>query len=525
MDCKEDLLECEKLLADTAETPIAAILWSTPTPKTGITGEIVDFDSLQGDFSSVKGKWIFFVADKVRSDKRNIARLIHELAGKGAAGICMTTYRVAETSPNGTIWFNAQGCNAWYPTAEERRLPVFSITPLRGHLLEKLLAKGPVKVKGVMNCRLYNGTIATVTAVIPGRSKEEYALFAHLYEPFISDDASGFALTLALGENLLKRKVKLQKTLRVVFSMELYGFNAFLAEKERREKILAALSLDTFTILQKDSCIKWRLSHRANGFFGDLLIRKAFAEKLPELDLVDDPGSLSDDTFAGSPSLNIPTNWLLGYSGGGHHHNTGPFFLPDWDLTKAAFPIVIEAVEKLLTNEFEDHSSCCIKEFKEEIKRVFSTALSPSRRLAALSSFYEWEKTRLLSQEKWGVKAAGLDELELLYNKALARLAKEKGKTKERFSKEEKEAGRLIVTLLTETAPFSLAKIPFKERRPGIPDKALYALFDGKRTLLESLLFLEAQSGEKLTPAKAGKILDEVKYLAGYGYLKLEEIK
>lgn len=45
-----------------------------------------------------------------------------------------------------------------------------------------------------MLSKLYEDQIYTLTARIPGESEKEYALLAHLYEPFASDDASGLQL-------------------------------------------------------------------------------------------------------------------------------------------------------------------------------------------------------------------------------------------------------------------------------------------------------------------------------------------
>ena len=50
-----------------------------------------------------------------------------------------------------------------------------------------------VVLHGVLKARIGKGEIYTVTGVIPGESKEEYGIFAHMYEPFLSDDASGVA--------------------------------------------------------------------------------------------------------------------------------------------------------------------------------------------------------------------------------------------------------------------------------------------------------------------------------------------
>ena len=57
----KNLPEYEKDLADTFRNPLEVTTYSAPTPEGGITGEVLEYASLDLEKTSVKGKWIFIV--------------------------------------------------------------------------------------------------------------------------------------------------------------------------------------------------------------------------------------------------------------------------------------------------------------------------------------------------------------------------------------------------------------------------------------------------------------------------------
>ena len=505
-----DVPEYERLLADSDRHPQEAVIWSAPTPKGGIDGEIVTYDSLDPEHpEKARGKWIFMEAKGVDVN----GACYRAMAEAGAAGFVMTNFTVMDTSPNDVVWFNGQGLNGWYHEKEAPRLPVFSIPPRLALKLLERLKKGKVTAHGEMNTRIYDGEIYTVTAVIPGESSEEYALFAHVYEPFAADDALGFAAACEIGQVISRRKVKLKKTLRVVISMELYGFSAYLADVKRRSRIRAALSLDGFTYMQAK--LDLRLSTISLPYFTDWFYRDWFQKYLPSFEWAESKGNLSDDTFGGDPDIGVPTNWVRSPCAF-YHHNTSRFFQPDWLLVSEKFPVLAAAVETLLTGgPAENYNPRAVREFRAAAMEILREKnLTGFERSVRLRSEFDRSSAMLESWAKFTGKTAVLKPLNAAYESLKSKIGPA---GYERFSAMEYRALNIVPERLTLGAPFCLSRVPYKERRKISMSRMLWSLFDGRRDLLTCIRILD---GENKTRAGAGSIkatLDALLYLEKYG--------
>ena len=510
-----DVPEYERLLADSDRHPQEAVIWSAPTPKGGIDGEIVTYDSLDPEHpEKARGKWIYMESQGVDvSGARYRA-----MAEAGAAGFVMTNRAVMDTSPDDVIWYNGQGFCGWYHEKEAPRLPVFSIPPRLAVKLLERLKKGKVTAHGEMNTRIYNGEIYTVTAVIPGESKEEYALFAHVYEPFAADDALGFAAACEIGQVIAERKVKLKKTLRVVISMELYGFSAYLADVKRRSRICAALSLDGFTYMQAK--LDLRLSPISLPYFTDWFYRDWLQKYLPSFEWAESKGNLSDDTFGGDPDIGVPTNWVRSPCAS-YHHNTSRFFQPDWLLVKEKFPVLAGAVETLLTGgPAENYNPRAVREFKAAAMEILKEkSLTGFEKSVRLESEFDRYSAMLESWAKFTGKTAVLKPLKAAYEALKSKIGPV---GYDRFSAMEYRAINVIPKRLTLGAPFCMSRVPYKERKKVTMPRMLWSLFDGKRDLLTCIRILD---GEYKNRTGAGSIkanLDALHYLEKYGYVHLQ---
>ncbi len=503
------------MLADTAEDPIAATIWSAPTPEGGVTCEIIDYSSIDSDNPDVRGKWVFLASEG------EFGEVYRQLAEAGAAGIAATSYRAIGTAPDKSFWYNGQGYTGWYHAAGEMLLPFFSLSPIRGIKLAEELRKGKVIVHAEMNTRIYDGKIYTVTARIPGESQEEIALFAHMYEPFPVDDAIGVATACELGRILKKRGVPLRKSLRVVFSMELYGYSAFLADPERRKNILTALNLDSFARFQRQPKLLLRLTPQSNPFFTDWFLVDFLRKELPDIPLVEQWGSLSDDTFAGDPAIGIPTNWLFSVSSAEYHHSSAIFFQPDWELAAKVLPVLAGALETLLSaTALPDYSARVCQEFQIHAEETLrDDSLPPFTRKIYLRAFFNLAFGRLRSVIRFGFAPQSTEKLENIFELYSAKIETET----QNFTPAECCAASMIVTRLTAYAPMSLAQVPLSERRSCWLDsfKPLFALCDGHRNLLECIRMLDAESGKKTSPEDILFIIDTLRYLEKYEYVKL----
>ena len=504
----------DRMLSDSDRHPQEAVIWSAPTPKGGTDGEIIAYDDLADkEHPDVRGKWIFMDAPW-----GNIpGNRYRALAEAGAAGLLITNFDGLETAPDDVVWFNGQGFNSWYHEKEAPRMPVFSVPARRAVKLIELLKKGKVTAHGEMNTRIYDGEIYTVTGIIPGKSTEEYALFAHVYEPFAADDALGFATACELGRMLNTRKAKLKKTLRVVISMELYGFSAYLADVKRRSRIIAALSLDGFNYLFPK--LDLRLSTISLPYFTDWFYRDWFRKHLPDFEWSESKGNLSDDTFAGDPDIGIPTNWMR-CPCGNYHHSTARYFQPDWLLVKEKFLVMAGALETLLTDgPSGNYNARAVRDFKAAAAAILKNdILTGFDKTVRLEAEYNRYSAMLASWERFTGKKADFKPLRKQYDQL---------KTKtgpicyELFGTAENRARNIIPKRLLPGQPSGQSQVPYAERKKISMPRLLWSLFDGKRDLLTCVRIMDGETGKRANGAAIKSFIDALHFLEKYGYVRL----
>ena len=545
----EDIPEEERLIADYAKDHFSCGIWSAPTPPEGIYGELLDGRNITEE-TVLTGKFILAT--------ENCASLYALGVAKGAAGILMFdgSPAAAKDFPDYRRWGNGIGLTGWYHTRNERRLVVYHITPRQGEYLHKLLETRSLNLHAVMNSRIFDGSIHTVTGISPGESKEELVFLAHLYEPFLTDDALGPASAVeiclalkALAEE--KGKKKPLRTLRVVFSMELYGFSEYFTHEENVKRTFYAVSMDgigTFNTWNEKGkkSVNIRLTPGTAPFISDLLFRKYFLEKEGSLLTPETRGCLSDDTFPADPAIRriygnepdavdgIPVNWLrtciLPY-----HHNTGPMFnKADYDL---AYEIIKAccAVLYILADGTGEELLALLPEMKElanrELKNIEEDCRKKTQEKLCTAEFANekllyWrnlEKKVLLSANRIIKDILPEEEVENSLYKAVLF----PGESPSFVGEMEKEGSSLVVTRLTAGIPTSLAKVPLHERkkRKGIRDFAVLMTFlDGKRNLYCALKQTAFDQHTQLyTDAEFRTLMEYFSYLEKYGYIKIEK--
>ena len=510
----------ERLLADTRDNPLHANIWSAPTPKGGLTAELVAYEEVKKNgYGVAKGKWILWAPDGWH-DVSLIGGVYHNLAEAGAAGLVVTSLFGADILPNDLRWQNGNGYGGWYLLKGDRHLPAFAITPLVAWRLQERLRQGKVVLHGELHCRVHDGEIWSVTGVIPGESDEEVALLAHIYEPFVNDDAAGFASCVELGRQLVERKVKLKRTLRVVFSMELYGTSAYL--KERGAKIVVAASCDGIARLESSAMLV-RQTPAANAFFTDWLVADTLAARLPDMERTDERANYSDDTFASDPYFRdgkgIPTFWI-------HtrcylsHHSTGYLFQPDWQAAGRILPVIAEIVEKLLcATKLPDYTARATAEFRAAAEAILKDArLDTFSKQCWLLAELSRQVHRLDSVAAFTGGKANLKPLAAAVGTALEQLP-----PLGELTAAEYHALNLIPVAGPYGRPFSQGAMPKAERRPLLTTRTTWAWFNGQLTLLECIRRADAEAGKVTPPEKIEAILDELKRLEKFGYVKLEK--
>ena len=502
--------EAERIIADSDEIAYAAATWCGATSDEGSTGPLIAFDPEHPE--NAAGKWVFH-------ETMPRGAMIQNLARAGALGIVATDFEQGWHDPDATRWMNGQGQWGWYYVKGDLRLPIFAVTARRAMMLKTELRNGrEVVLHGVLKARIGKGEIYTVTGVIPGESEEEYAIFAHMYEPFLSDDASGVAAGIEIGRMLKNAGLKLKKSLRVVFSMEHYGFLAYLTRGTHH--IRAAMNMDMPATIMYRDCgfpLHWRMSAASLPFFGDLLMLKILEECEPGLRLDCCPGNLCDDTMAGEPVLGIPTNWLyVEHSPSPLHHSSCDVFAAvDWDLSEKISRLVTVFAAFLLTAERGDYEML-LADFRRLARGL--TARHTDDTAYRRKVHCDFAEGELLSLNRW------MPDL-MTPEQASAAVADLRLPDAELVpgTPNEKNAVRMIVRRLLGGTPWSLARIPYGERqgfRGGL-NAVAYTLLDGKRPLLEAVRIADAMSGKRTSDEAIGRAIASLRFLAGYGYVEI----
>ena len=138
----------------------------------------------------------------------------------GARGMISDFAMNAADEPDGIQWCNAYTERAnWHVTADDRPFILFSIKPNMGLRLRKALDLGPVTAKIESDARRFETEVDVVTALVPGRRKEEFWILAHLYEPLSNDNSSGVAAAIETAR-LMMAEGQPEFSLRVIFGLE-----------------------------------------------------------------------------------------------------------------------------------------------------------------------------------------------------------------------------------------------------------------------------------------------------------------
>ena len=311
-DVKQARLEVvspeRRVLADFAQIPASLCMWSGPA---NLEAELVE----GGD---AKGKFVL--------TRENPAGTKWKLARQGVAGV-VNTFSENPSLKDGRQWINSWGDNGWAFTKGSAPLPCFSISPNQAEYVRGLLAKGPVRVRAVVDSRYYSGRYPYITAVLPGATTEEEILtLGHTAEQGAQDNATGVAAmveALATLNRLIQSGAlpRPRRTIRILAMPEMYGSMHYIQthlEVLRRTK--AALCVDTPAVAEYHLHLNPKV---AASWTDELFQRVAKAwlghVKRPWRTRPFMPGT---DTFLADPMIGVPTVWPYGTLPVNTHHNS-----------------------------------------------------------------------------------------------------------------------------------------------------------------------------------------------------------
>jgi len=245
----------EKLLVRYEDTPTCLHTYSKGTSPKGVTAELVDVgegtkpENYEG--KDVKGKFVLATGR---------AKSVHEQAvyKYGATGVITDTLTHEMKDVRESVDIpDAHAYQSIWPTKEDLDKVTFgfSLSKRQGNHL-RALVKGdkPVKLKTIVDAKLFPGHLDVVTATITGSSESEEEIFfvTHLChpKPSANDNASGSGLLLEIARTIqtLIEKDKIEKperTLRFLWVPETYGTIAYLYHHGNlASKLVAGINLD-----------------------------------------------------------------------------------------------------------------------------------------------------------------------------------------------------------------------------------------------------------------------------------------
>lgn len=236
------------------------------------------------------------------------AKVLTPILDQGGRGIISDFLQGRYEYPDALQWVTActEGSN-WHVQSEDRDFIGFSVNLRMGALIRERANCGELTARIECDGRRYEGELPAVTALIPGRRKEEVWLMAHAFEPLLDDDSSGVIAGIEVAKQIMAMGTP-EYSLRLIFTMEFYGFAAFHANF--RGKAIGGANMDSPPTRKNEYC-KMTPPISSVPFHG-VEIMKQMADEFKELlpcelakpECFDDM-SLSDSTTG------IPTVWFL----------------------------------------------------------------------------------------------------------------------------------------------------------------------------------------------------------------------
>ncbi len=306
------------------ENPTSLAMWSGPTPRDGITAEVVLVD----DASTPAALKSVNLKRRILLTSTRPAFCKGHAASAGALGIVSDSSPERLDLPDANFWNNAfsDDPGGWGIKLDESKIFAFNISPRKGAWLRRLLAEnGSLKLRATVDSSLYAGTLPVATAVIPGVSRaEEVLAIGHAFEQGANDNASGVAVMLEaaralstlIDSGVLPRP---RRTIRFLATSECYGTFAY-AERfpQRLQNTVAAICLDQIGERQ-DLCRSVMALHRppdSNPSFATALAERLadviFHAWRPWFSWVPRPYSTTDNVVA-DPAIGAPCVFIGQY--------------------------------------------------------------------------------------------------------------------------------------------------------------------------------------------------------------------
>ncbi len=526
----------DPILADFQKMPFSLVKHSVSTPENGIRVPVVCESQVRAG-ADCTGALVLLEA---QTAPRQPA--ISYVLDQGAIGFVADYLRGADTCPDGVQWVNAGTDipNQWHVRAEDRDFIGYSISPRIGKKLRQAILAGPVEVLAISDGHRYEGEIHAVTALIPGKRKEELWLFGHLYEPFVNDNAVAVMMTIS-GVKQLQRMIEegalppLEYSIRLVYAMESYGAAAVASYfgGDMNDRAIGGFNIDCPPVLIDDDKFCLRRPGYASPFFGKAILQmatQAYEEYFTEKGMEYAPTSkwvveYGDDTILGDSTVGVPTLYMdHDYSKCPYWHNSwqDTSFLDMEKLRKAhsLFQLWLCIVATMSKTNLAPYVEEAAHLSQQKLYAEAAAANAEGNPALRMKFFLEGESRELRAFKK----VADIPEIEA----AAAALTIPDMPFVPIESAWLTHANSMIPSRATIGFPYGLGKVP-KDQRRILPDGVIYgpmacilSAMDGKRDLGQLILGALWECGRPITDDTVKTYVDAVEYLCKWGYLTCE---
>ena len=447
----------------------------------------------------------------------------------GARGIIADYAMNSKTVKDGIQWTNAfTERNNWHVTLDDRPFVAYCVTPAVGERLRAALAYGELTAKIESDGCRYESTVDLVTAMVPGRRKEEFWIFAHLYEPLSNDNSAGVACAIETARQIMMRGTP-EFSLRVIFGLEHYGFAEYAAyrgDKNLAGEVIGGINYDAM-YLRNDWKIHFNVAGPGTPFYGNYLFKLLYND-LKEIEGTPEtvfhysfPSMYDDDSFLSDSTTGVPTVWPI-RKGDALWHNskqTMDYLHPE------AFRKCC-AINSTFTDAVISPNPALLKRLPEEISQALQ---EEKQRMVGAQLEHLARRRDILKQDLENFRRC-FDQN--LIEPLLVFLQSEYDKMSEGLSNEvnwtplRQQLKNVIPRRLTVGFPFDQARIPAAKRiiMPGSilysPMAAMLSDMDGKRDMAQIVRMVEHEICSVIDDKALENYVNALRHLAEYGYIE-----
>ena len=518
-------------LIDWRENPWQVVQWSSATPRSGMTNDLVVVDTEEElrelPANALAGKIVLTQVSPYGK---------HRLfADKGAAGVIVES--AVPNLPDATQWTKL-GWGGVSIDDGAARLVGLAVSASLGKQIRELIAEhGTLTLRTRVDVRRCVGSHDVVSGLVWGGAdpQDEVWALAHSSEPGAADNASGLAVCVEIARLLEAlvaggRLPRPKRTIRLLSGYECYGFFHYLEHVPRLQTPLAGVCIDTVGLRPElcDRRLEWHATIPMSASFvdplGEAIVRAALRRRNPGYRCVPSQFVPTDDTLIGDPKYGFPCPWLTtvrGRSPGydAYHSSADLPELLSPDGLEAAAVAMAAYLHFFADADTDDVARLAAWETKRALAQVAGSDGPLTRAEAAfLRARHHASMTRL---QRWlwgGDRSAILSHLGDCERQVREAASARTTRKRRRAAPGSRRVPRRTAPITLDQGNITTA-IAERVRRAGV-SKWTHFWADGERSLADIAELAEGETGREADPVR---LADFFEAHAELGYVQLVE--